>query len=314
MFGRIAPGRRPAAYLIALLVVLGVVAVGPAGGASGEADLVRVVVQFDEPPLAKYRDTIPGLKGVREARTAKGHVDVKAAASRAYLKHLAGKQADFEKTLRDATPEASVQWRYDTAFNGMTVVVPRAQLDAIRRLPNVASVTETYELQPELDESRTLLGLQTLWQALPSSPLGAGAGVRVALIDSGVNAQHPFFNPAGFTAPAGYPKSQRVSGGVRTNLPVATYASNKVIVGNVYAYPGNTTATPWGPGSLHATHVAGIMAGNEGTYNYTSGPATFALKFSGMAPGAYVMSYRLDGDSAEFIAAIEESSPTRRTR
>ena len=306
MFGRIAPGRRPAAYLIALLIVLGVVAAGPAGGASGEADLVRVVVQFDEPPLAKYRDTIPGLKGVREARTAKGHVDVKAAASRAYLKHLAGKHADFEKKLHDATPEASVQWRYDTAFNGMTVVVPRSQLDAIRRLPNVASVTETYELEPELDESRSLLGLQTLWQALPSSPLGAGAGVRVALIDSGVNAQHPFFNPAGYTAPAGYPKAQRVSGGVRTNLPLATYASNKVIVGNVYAYPGNTTATPWGPGSLHATHVGGIMAGNEGTYNYTSGPATFALKFSGMAPGAYLMSYRLDGDSAEFIAAIED--------
>ena len=237
MFGRIAPGRRPAAYLIALLIALGVVAAGPAGGASGESDVVRVVIQFEEPPLAKYRDTLPGLKGVREARTAKGHVDVKAAASRAYLKHLAGKHADFEQKLREATPDASVQWRYDTAFNGMTVVVPRAQLDAIRRLPNVASVTETYELEPELDESRSLLGLQTLWQALPSSPLGAGAGVRVALIDSGVNAQHPFFDPTGFIAPAGYPKAQRVSGGVRTDLPLATYASNKVIVGNVYAYP-----------------------------------------------------------------------------
>ena len=130
--------------------------------------------------------------------------------------------------------------------------------------------------------------------------------MRVALIDSGVNAQHPFFDATGFTAPPGYPKAQRVAGGVRTNLPVATYASNKVIVGNVYAYPGNTTATPWGPGSLHATHVAGIMAGRDGTYNYTSGPATFSLNFSGMAPGAYIMSYRLDGDSAEFLAAIED--------
>ena len=137
--------------------------------------MVRVVVQFDEPPLAKYRDTIPGLKGVREARTAKGHVDVKAAASRAYLKHLAGKQADFEKKLHDATPEASVQWRYDTAFNGMTVVVPRAQLDAIRRLPNVASVTETYEgSSPSSRRARTLLGLQTLWQALPRARSGPG--------------------------------------------------------------------------------------------------------------------------------------------
>jgi len=306
MFGRIAPGPRPAAYLIALLIALGVVAAGPAGGASGEADLVRVVVQFDEAPLAKYRDTLPGLNGVRQARTAKGHVDVKAPASRAYLKHLGDRHAAFEQKLRDATPDASVQWRYDTAFNGMTLIVPRAQLDAIRRLPDVVSVTETYELEPELDESRALLGLQTLWNALPASPLGAGSGVRVALIDSGVNAQHPFLNDAGFTAPAGYPKAQRVSGGLRTNLPLATYASNKVIVGNVYAYPGNSTATPWGPGSLHATHVAGIMAGRNGTYNYTSGGTVFPLQFSGMAPGAYVMSYRLDGDSAEFLAAIDD--------
>ena len=306
MFGRLAPGPRPAAFLIALLIVLGVVAAGSAGGASNEADLVRVVIQFDDAPLAKYRDSLPGLKGVRQARTPDGHLDVKAPASRAYLAHLKTKHADFEKRLRDATPDAAVHWRYDTAFNGMTVVAPRARVDAIRRLPNVRSVTETYELEFELDESRSLLGLQTLWQSLPSSTLGAGSGTRVALIDSGVNAQHPFFNAAGYTAPAGYPKAQRVAGGVRTDLPLATYASNKVIVGNVYPYPGNTTATPWGPGSLHGTHVGGIMAGNDGTYNYTSGSTNFALQFSGMAPGAYLMSYRLDGDSAEFIAAIED--------
>src|SRR4029078_7888103 len=261
---------------------------------------------LDDPALAKYRATLPGLRGVLAAKTPKGHLDVKAPASRAYLAHLAKQQQDFEGKLKGAAPTAAVQWRYDTAFNGMTIEVPRDRIDAIKRLPHVVSVSETYKLDPELDESRALLGLQTLWDSLPSSPLGSGAGVRLALIDSGVNAQHPFFNDSGFTAPAGYPKSQRVSGGVRTSLPVAASASNKVSVGNVYAYPGNTTATPWGPGSLHATHVAGIMAGNEGTYNYTSGSATFALKFSGMAPGAYVMSYRLDGDSAEFIAAIED--------
>ena len=127
MYGRLAPGPRPAALLIGLLIALGVVAAGPAGGASSDAEMVRVVVQFDEAPLAKYRDSLPGLKGVQEARTAKGHVDVKASASRAYLAHLGAKHADFEKKLRDATPDAAVQWRYDTAFNGMTVVVPRSQ-------------------------------------------------------------------------------------------------------------------------------------------------------------------------------------------
>jgi hypothetical protein len=305
MFGRLAPGPRPAAFLIALLVALGVVAAGPAGGADGTTDFVRVIVQLDDPALAEYRDTLPGLQGVTKARTKKGHVDVKAPASQAYLAYLAEQQAELEAIL-EANPQIEVHWRYDTAFNGMALKVPRDSIAAIRSLPGVVAVSETYELEPELDESRNLLGLQTLWDALPASPLGAGSGVRLALIDSGANATHPFFDDAGFTAPAGYPKAQRVAGGVRTPLAIPTYANNKVIVGNVYAYPGNTTATPWGPGSDHGTHVAGIMAGNEGTYAYTSGPATFNLEFSGMAPGAYIMSYRLDGDTAEFIAAIED--------
>jgi hypothetical protein len=288
------------------LVAAGVLAIGAGAGAAADGDLVRVVVQLDDPALAKYRDTLPGLKGVLDARTPKGHLDVKAPASRAYLAYLAKQQREFEAKLKGAVPAAAVEWHYDTAFNGVTIEVPRDRIDAIKRLPHVVSVSETYKLDPELDESRALLGLQTLWQSLPSSPLGTGAGLRLALIDSGTNAQHPFFNDSGFTAPAGYPKSQRVSGGVRTNLPLATYANNKVIVANVYPYPGNTTATPWGPGSQHATHVAGIMAGRNGTYNYTSGPATFSLQFSGMAPGAYVMSYRLNGDTAEFLAAIDD--------
>jgi subtilisin family serine protease len=305
MHGRLAPGPRPAALLIALLIALGVVAAGPAGGADGTSDSVRVIVQLGDPALAEYRDTLPGLQGVTKARTKRGHLDVKAPASQAYLDYLADRQAELEAIL-EANPEIEVHWRYDTAFNGMALEVPRDSIDAIRGLPNVVSVSETYELEPELDESRNLLGLETLWAAIPASPLGAGSGLRLALIDSGVNAQHPFFDDTGFTAPAGYPKAQRVAGGVRTPMPIPTYANNKVIVGNVYAYPGNTTATPWGPGSAHGTHVAGIMAGNEDTYAYTSGPSTFNLKFSGMAPGAYVMSYRLDGDTAEFIAAIDD--------
>jgi subtilase family protein/PA domain-containing protein/PKD domain-containing protein len=299
-------GPRIAAFVMCWLLAAGFLVIGAAAGSAADGDLVRVTVQLDEPALAKYRDTLPGLKGVLDARTPRGHLDVKAPASRAYLKHLGDKQKDFEAKLKDAAPSAAVQWTYDTAFNGLTVEVPRDRIDAIRRLPHVVSVSPTYQLEPELDESRALLGLQTFWNSLPSSPLGSGAGLRLALIDSGVNAQHPFFNDSGFTAPAGYPKSQRVSGGVRTNMPLATYTNNKVIVANVYPYPGNTTATPWGPGSQHATHVAGIMAGRDGNYNYTSGPATFNLRFSGMAPGAYIMSYRLDGDTAEFLAAIDD--------
>ena len=171
MHGRLAPGPRPAAFFIALLIALGVVAAGPAGGAESK-DLVRVIVQLDDPALAEYRDTLPGLQGVTKARTKKGHVDVKAPASKAYLDHLADQQAELEEIL-STTPDTTIHWRYDTAFNGLAIEVPRDRLDAIRALPNVVAVTETYEVEPELDESRNLLGLETLWAAMPASPLGA---------------------------------------------------------------------------------------------------------------------------------------------
>jgi hypothetical protein len=297
--------RRRCALLVVALGMLGGVGPASARGAVDE-EVVRVVVQLEEPPLAKYRDTLAGFQGVTEARTADGHLDVKDPASREYLSHVASEQGDFEARLAQAVPSAEIHWRYKVAFNGLAMEVARSELEALRQLPGVVSVTETYDVEPELDVSRSLIGLPQLWQSLPPSGLGAGAGTRVALIDAGVNPAHPFFNPAGFSAPPGYPKAQRVAGGVRTNLPLATYANNKVIVGNVYALPGDTTAMPWGPGSRHGTHVAGIMAGIEGTYDFTSGPATFPLRFSGIAPGAYVMSYKLWGDTAEFIAAIED--------
>ena len=150
--------------------------------------------------------------------------------------------------------------------------MPRAQLDAIRQLPNVVSVTETYELEPELDESRALLGLQTLWNVAAVEP--ARRRERRPRRADRLRRQRTasVLQRRGFTAPAGYPKAQRVSGGVRTDLSVATYASNKVIVGNVYAYPGEHHGHAVGAG-LAARDARRRDHGRQsnGTYNYTSG-------------------------------------------
>src|SRR5207344_876139 len=62
--------------------------------------------------------------------------------------------------------------------------------------------------------------------------------------------------------------------------------------------------------SGHATHVAGIAAGNAGT------TATGGVKVSGIAPRAYIGNYKalsvptdanvgLDGNAPELVAAIE---------
>ena len=136
------------------------------------------------------------------------------------------------------------------------------------------------------------------WQAgLPNQ----GDGIKIAIIDDGVDQRHPYFSPAGYTMPAGFPKGQK------------EYTTAKVIVARAFAPAGTTwrnARKPFDPElSEHATHVAGIAAGNAGT---NAGTATI----SGVAPRASIGNYKalsvptdagvgLDGNAAEIVAAIE---------
>ena len=102
--------------------------------------------------------------------------------------------------------------------------------------------------------------------------------------------------------PPGFPKGQ------------TAYTTAKVIVARAFAPAGTTwqnARKPFDPvESGHATHVAGIAAGNAGTP--TSGGATV----SGVAPRAYIGNYkaltrpdrrrrRARRERAEIVAAIE---------
>jgi subtilisin family serine protease len=125
--------------------------------------------------------------------------------------------------------------------------------------------------------------------------------MKIAIIDEGIDQTHPFFSPAGYTMPAGYPKGQ------------TAYTTAKVIVARAFppARPvWKHASKPFDPElSSHGTHVAGIAAGNANT-------ATVGGRLSGVAPRAYLGNYKaltiptdadvgLDGNSPELVAAIE---------
>ena len=125
--------------------------------------------------------------------------------------------------------------------------------------------------------------------------------MKIAIIDEGIDQTHPFFSPAGYTMPAGYPKGQ------------TAYTTAKVIVARAFppARPvWKHAAKPFDPEfSSHGTHVAGIAAGNANTVAEGS-------RISGVAPRAYLGNYKaltiptdadvgLDGNSPELVAAIE---------
>jgi subtilisin family serine protease len=205
---------------------------------------------------------------------------------------------DVEERIRTAIPAVRFRWRYSVVLDGVTVVVPRGTLETLRRVPGVEDVYPSVPYRPTLYSSPGFIGAPALWGAGLES---AGNGIKIGIIDDGVDRSHPFFSAAGYRPPAGYPKGQRA------------HTTAKVIVARAFAPRSprwRYARRPFDPVlSAHATHVAGIAAGNNRT-------STGAGRVSGVAPRAYIGNYKvltiptvggfgLNGNSPEIVAGIE---------
>ena len=263
--------------LICLLCLLALpLASARAEGTAG-GELVEVVVALEQQPLAVTR--WKAGRGL-QART------------------LQRAQASLATQIENAVPGATVRWRYRLVANGMAVVVPRSRLARLTSLPGVAQVYPSLRYRAQLDRSPQQIGAPALWGA---GLANAGQGMKIAIIDEGIDQTHPFFSPAGYTMPAGFPKGQ------------TAYTNAKVIVARAFP-PARPTwqhaSKPFDPvHSSHGTHVAGIAAGNANTQ-------ADGARISGVAPRAYLGNYKaltiptdadlgLDGNSPELVAAIE---------
>ncbi|HZU20457.1 MAG TPA: S8 family serine peptidase [Gaiellaceae bacterium] len=240
--------------------------------------MTEVVVTLQAPPLSFFGRS---LLSVRHA---------------SYLQRIEAQQAHVARRIETSIAGSSVRWRYRLVLDGLAVVLPRA---SVRALSGVAGVSEVWPsvryhaLTSGLGPQQ--IGADKLWS------LGsAGNGMKIGIIDDGLDASHPYFDPSGFQYPPGYPKG------------LTAYTTPKVIVQRTFAPPGETwkyANVPFDPtASFHATHVAGIAAGDHGTL-------AAGVAISGVAPNAYLGNYKaltvptpdfgLDGNSPEIAAAIE---------
>jgi subtilisin family serine protease len=255
----------------------------------------EVVVTLDAPGLAAAMDTSRVL-----TTAAKSHrLDLRSPTSRGYLAELARERAAVERRILERIPSAKVRWRYAVVLNGLAVALPRRDVPLLSTIPGVREVQAGSQFGVRLDRGPELIGANELWGG-PSLPF-AGNGVKIGVIDDGVNQAHPFFNAAGYTYPPGFPKGQ------------TGFTTPKVIVARAFA-PATTTwrhaRTPFDPiMSEHGTHVAGIAAGN-----FTPGAVPGRGALSGNAPRAYIGNYKvlstpsnfgLIDNAGEVVAGIE---------
>jgi subtilisin family serine protease len=238
------------------------------------------VVTLEKPPLAL----------ARHARTGS-----------TYLKAVARDQDELVRRLERAVPGAQVRWRYQVVLDGLAVVAPSGSARRIASLPGVAAVYPAVRYQRSLFRSPTVIGAPQVWGPTLAT---TGDGMKIGIIDDGIEQTHPFFSAAGFSMPPGFPKGQ------------AAYTTAKVIVARAFPPPGlknRYAKLPFDPTeSFHGTHVAGIAAGDHDT---TAPGPNGPVKVSGIAPRAYLGNYRVltiptpqfgpDGNSPEIVAGIE---------
>jgi len=286
-------------------------AAGPANPAPPAA--ARYIVQLADPPLAAYDGRLPGYPA---APADDSHLDVAAPSARAYAAYLDRQQAAFEAELRRVAPGARAQYHYRVAFNGVAVKLAPDQAAAAERLPGVVAVTREERIVPLMDASLGQIRAPAAWaDGRVGGRAEAGRGVRIAVIDSGITAGHPFFAPAGFTAPPGFPTSTLTVGDQVTPYAaadVARYTNAKVIAARAYANPEVYDAaqppTPLADGiaGFHGAHVAGTAAGVVTTA--APGSSAGTLDVSGVAPGAQVMAYKFSSAyTPEILRMIDDA-------
>jgi minor extracellular serine protease Vpr len=253
----------------------------------------RVVVTLGLPPLAQT-DLVRRLNA--SSRAAR-KLNVASASSRAYLKRIDAVQRQAIRLLERKIPEARVSRRFRIVLDGFTVSLPKRLEPKLERLGFVEKAYPSFQYSMDTNRSGALIGATQLRAATGLR----GDGIKVAVVDDGIDERNPFFAESGLPMPAGFPKGS------------AQFTNEKVIVAKSFPGPGSGAdgRLPLDARvSFHGTHVAGVIAGKENTtapdstvineektalvcVKRSGGCIPQVTGLSGVAPRAWVGNYRV---------------------
>jgi minor extracellular serine protease Vpr len=217
------------------------------------------------------------------------------ASSGTSAKALQSEKQAFRDAARDAGVKYTERMAFDTLWNGFSINASSSELAKIQSLPGVSRVFPVILI--DAPERGTTGGTPDLYTAITMSgadivqnELGyTGAGIRVAVMDTGIDVDHPAFGGDG------------VARNDSSLFPSARVAYGYDFVGDAFnadpASPSyNPVATPdQNPDDCagHGTHVAGIVGAND---------RTNGLK--GVAPEVTFGAYRVFGCEGSTTADI----------
>ena len=190
--------------------------------------------------------------------------------------------------------QATVLDSVDTVANALFVQVSDAQAGALAAMPGVKRVLPERRFKLLLDRAVALHKVTEAWSQIGDDK--AGAGVKIAIIDTGIDQTHPGFADDSLVMPEGFPKVNAASH--------VSFATNKVIAARSYVSllpyrdPDTTPQDHVGHGTALAMIAAGVR---------NAGPLA---TIQGVASKAFLGSYKVFGtpgynDSASDSAILK---------
>ncbi len=189
----------------------------------------------------------------------------------------AGIKIAGDQLMRKINPAAAKKARRFKHFPMVSMVVNADDMRRLANAPETAWIAEDRIHKPSLSQSVPLVEGN-----LAHTQGFTGAGQTIAILDTGVDASHPFLAP------------RVVSEGCFSSNSSDT---SSVCPNGQQSQTGPGAAAPCSPGGCsHGTHVAGISAGN--------GPS-----FTGVAPGASLIGVQVFSQFNSSSACLPDPAP-----
>ena len=252
---------------------------------SGES---TYIVVLEEPPVAqrvlRSRSAEPDLRTRQLLKSAGtvGHKRAVETSQRRFLSSLG---------QNPSTAGVKVLHQETLLINSLVVKATAEELQELENHPSVQGVYPNRKRYLLMDAAPALVGAPAAWQEVGGSE-EAGLGIRIGLIDSGINQDHVMFQDPDLVPPEGFPISEPEG-----------FANNKVIVARSFVRKEFGLSRDEGPRDAigHGSRVAGAATGMA-----VDSPLA---PVSGIAPRAFLGNYNVFGTqgtttSAAVIAAI----------
>src|ERR1022692_3068988 len=178
-------------------------------------------------------------------------------------------------------------------LNAVFVSAPAERVAELAAIPGVLGVRPMRQMHMELNKATQLMNAPGAWNLLGGQSK-AGAGIKIGILDTGIDQNHPAFQDSSLAFPSGFPKcsgSADACSYTNTKVIVARSYVSQIVIGNE-ADPNNPAADSvpddYSPRDRigHGSSVASCAAGNINTGSVT---------FSGMAPKAWLGNYKIWG-------------------